>query len=115
MTREKAREAAAVMLAWADGKEVECKYSYGWERIDQPNWSWDALDYRIKPAKTLRPWTKDEVPLGAWMRFKLLPSTRLIISDVTLSINFKQWLEDREHSLDGGKTWKPCGVEEESK
>ena len=71
----------------------------------------DAIE-AIKVMPTLRPWTADEVPLGAWMRFKILPSTRLIISSVTSSIDFKQWLEDREHSTDGGKTWLPCGVEE---
>jgi len=115
MTKEQTIEAIRIMQAYVDGKEVECKYPYGWDRIDQPNWDWFKCQYRIKPTKTLRPWTVDEVPLGAWMRFKLLPSTRLIISDVNWSINFKQWLEEREHSLDGGKTWKPCGVEEESK
>jgi hypothetical protein len=26
-----------------------------------------------------------------------------------------QLMSEYEHSLDGGKTWKPCGVEEESK
>ena len=124
MTREKAREAAAVMLAWADGKEVECKYWYGWVTIDQPNWNWEDLDYRIKPAKTLRPWTADEVPLGAWLRYKgNQQSIRfLIVSNMERGIAgynthwpYQALLEEMEHSLDGGKTWLPCGVEEESK
>jgi len=25
------------------------------------------------------------------------------------------WLDEREHSIDNGKTWLPCGVMEESK
>jgi hypothetical protein len=25
------------------------------------------------------------------------------------------WLDEREHSIDGGKNWLPCGVVEESK
>ena len=125
MTREETRAAILIMEAYLDGYEIQhrtkkCDSRSGlkpdWCDTDAPWWDFDSYDYRIKPtAKTLRPWTADEVPLGAWMRFKLLPSTRLIISSGTLSINFKQWLEEREHSTDGGKTWKPCGVEEESK
>jgi len=118
VTREQTIEAIRVMQAYVDGKEVEVQRPIAgsvWLPASEPRWDWFNSNYRIKPTKTLRPWTADEVPLGAWMRFKLLPSTRLIISSGTLSINFKQWLEDREHSLDGGKTWLPCGVEEESK
>jgi hypothetical protein len=25
------------------------------------------------------------------------------------------WLDEREHSIDGGKNWLPCGVVEEAK
>lgn len=117
MTRKQTIEAIRVMQESVDGKEVESKHitSHNWVLDKTPRWNWDNFDYRIKPTATLRPWTADEVPLGAWMRFKILPNTRLIISYVTPSINFKQWLEDREHSLDGGKTWLPCGVVEEAK
>ena len=30
-------------------------------------------------------------------------------------VSLQQLLESREYSLDGGKTWLPCGVMEESK
>lgn len=123
MTREQTIEAIRVMQAYVDGKEVECKYWYGWVRIDQPNWNWDDLDYRIKPTKTLRPWTKDEVPLGAWLRSKENGWRALIFEvrrDGQMEINNSSItpysaLRYCEHSTDGGKTWKPCGVEEESK
>jgi len=117
MTREQTKEAIRVMQAYVDGKEIESVSRMGivWMRAPEPCWDWLNCDYQIKPTPVLRPWTEDEVPLGAWMRFKIFPSTRLIISDVNWSINFKQWLEEREHSLDGGKTWLPCGVVEESK
>ena len=115
MTREQTIEAIRVMQAYVDGKEVEYLRIGIWNLITTPCWNWNSIEYRIKPTSTLRPWTVDEVPLGAWRRVKRLPSERAIIAHVALSINFKQWLEEREHSTDGGKTWLPCGVMEESK
>ena len=123
MTKEKAREAAQVMLAWADGKEVECKYPYGWDKVDMPNWDWLAFTYRIKPTATLRPWTPDEVPLGAWMRSRQGIWRSLIVavdSNGKIIVHYRgiereDGLEHYEHSLDGGKTWLPCGVVEEAK
>ena len=115
MTKQQAREAAAVMLAWADGKQVE--YSLrghdNWEPNEAPCWSWAGCDYRIKP--TLRPWTADEVPLGAWMRFKRNPQDRVLLGWVSVQSDRDLWLDEREYSTDGGKTWLPCGVMEESK
>jgi len=114
MTREQAREAAAVMLAWADGKEVESRLhgKIEWLPNDSPTWDWAWNDYRIKPAKTLRPWTADEVPLGAWMRSKRNPQDRMLIHWVSSQCDREMWLDKNEHSTDGGKTWLPCGVEE---
>ena len=115
MTREQTIEAIRVMQAYVDGKEVECKYPYGWDRIDQPNWNWNNLDYRIKPTPTLRPWTADEVPLGGQIRSKANTEYRMLI-DRTANHGLREgWLKSHEHSLDGGKTWLPCGVVEEGK
>ena len=115
MTREQAREAAAVMLAWADGKEVEyaLRGHSNWEPNESPCWSWAGCDYRIKP--TLRPWAADEVPLGAWIRFKKVIDDRSILAWTSTQRDRDMWLEEREHSIDGGKTWLPCGVVEEAK
>ena len=123
MTKQQAREAAAVMLAWADGKQVE--YSLRghdtWEPNEAPCWSWAGCDYRIKP--TLRPWTADEVPLGAWIRSKV-HSWKCLIIEVDIqgrigvhggNIPLDYALQNNEHSTDGGKTWLPCGVMEEAK
>jgi hypothetical protein len=128
MTREKAREAAAVMQAYVDGEEVQYSPKRGkgssfWTTTDKPLWNWEHYDYRIKPAKTLRPWTADEVPLGAWLRSKEGGWKALIFEvrrDGQMEINNSSItpysaLRYCEHSLDGGKTWLPCGVEEESK
>jgi hypothetical protein len=115
MTREQTIEAIGIMQAFVDGKDVEHLYDGKWVKIYVPRWNWDDTQYRIKPTATLRPWTADEVPLGAWMRFKATPGERHIITCVTLTLALKKWLEDREHSTDCGKTWLPCGVMEESK
>jgi hypothetical protein len=114
MTREQAREAAAVMLGWADGKEVEAMRHGGdmWYSYSNPVWDWDSYCFRLKPTATLRPWTADEVPLGAWIRFKDKPQDRYLLGWVSGQADRDMWLDEREHSTDGGLTWKPCGVEE---
>ena len=57
MTREEAREAAQVMLAYADGKEVEILKGDKW--LSYPNgqtpaFQWDLHTYRIKPELKYR-------------------------------------------------------------
>ncbi len=53
MTNDELRKAAAVMLAAAEGKEIEYldkKYTNeGYRSIKSPNWNWDRFSYRIKP------------------------------------------------------------------
>ena len=39
---------AELIKAWADGAEIQCLKSTGWETIPQPYWS-EICDYRIKP------------------------------------------------------------------
>lgn len=121
MNKEQAREAAAIMLAWADRKEVQhrikkCDSRSGlkpdWCDTDAPWWDFDSYEYRIKPTAKLRPWTADEVPLGAWLRFKRNPQDRALLLWVSVKSDRDSWFDEREHSTDGGKTWLPCGVEE---
>ena len=128
MTREQTKEAICVMQAYVDGEEVQYspkqgKGSYFWTTTDNPLWNWEHYDYRIKPTPVLRPWTSDEVPLGAWLRHRG-QGRKAVIIDVTfdqqIGIHGSYFspqfvLAYCEHSLDGGKTWLPCGVEEESK
>ena len=74
----------------------------------------------------LRPWKREEVPLGAWIRnkrdHKLMMAAMAIgnngisLSDMGLHHfihEFKLLCDAYEHSIDGGKTWHPCGVVEE--
>ena len=117
MNIEQTIEAIRVMQAFVDGNEVEYQIRGGhWVAAIPPNWNWLNTQYRIKPTATLRPWTADEVPLGAWMRTKSVQYDRWIIVHLQYSSrNREEWLDKYEHSIDGGKNWLPCGVVEEAK
>ena len=116
MTREQTIEAIRVMQAYVDGKEVQYEVpNKEWITTDQPAWNFISYNYRIKPTAKLRPWTADKVPLGAWMRFKRNPQDRVLLGWVSVQADRDLWLDEREYSTDGGKTWLPCGVVEESK
>ena len=116
MTREQTIEAIRIMQAYVDKKEVECQIPNGcWAKAMTPSWDWLNGKYRIKPTPVLRPWTADEVPLGAWIRCKKTPHDRHLLGWVSDQTDRELWLDEREHSTDGGVTWKPCGVVEEAK
>lgn len=125
MTIEETKEAIRVMQAFVDGKEIEM-YSptyLMWKAAPGPSWDFSNFDYRIKPVAKIRPWTADEVPLGAWIKSKHDHWKSLILEVDKLgkicvyggTIFREAALENHEHSTDGGKTWHPCGVMEEAK
>ena len=62
MTREEARKAAEVMLAYADGKEIEYKNGAlkDWGITSVPTFNWGSNDYRIKPGSKYRPFKDAE-------------------------------------------------------
>ena len=117
MNIEQTKEAIRVMQAFVDGKEVEAVSPAGkWETAITPRWGWDDTQYRIKHTLSLRPWTADEVPLGAWMRTTgSKHGRRIMICGTYDESTRKTWLVTSEHSIDGGKTWLLCGVMEEAK
>ena len=117
MNKEQTKEAILVMQAFVDGKEVQSHFAglERWDTLISPKWNWDDCAYRIKPTTVLRPWTTDEVPLGAWMRGISSGGYRWLIHTSSADHTRKEWLEHNEHSTDGGKTWLPCGVMEEAK
>lgn len=49
--RAEARRMAEVMLAFADGAEVESDpiSSNEWRAVQHPNWDWYTANYRVKP------------------------------------------------------------------
>jgi hypothetical protein len=75
MTKQEVLEAANVMIAYANGKKIGTRPRRSTEPLlgilYVPTWNWEQKDYCVIPDPTYRPWTADEVPLGAWMRFKL--------------------------------------------
>jgi hypothetical protein len=116
MNIEQTKEAIRVMQAFVDGNEVESMYDGKWAIIYAPRWNWDNTEYRIKPTAKLRPWTADEVPLWCQLRSKSYhPDHRYLITTSGHTTLREVWLNEYEHSIDGGKTWLHCGVVEESK
>ena len=141
MNISQAKQYLPFIQAVAEGKTIQfnSEDGKGWRDCSDehyPNTSFElwALErgcYRIKPTPQLRPWKPEEVPVGALIHFdeddsKKLPSIILDVSTdgkVTFcakgsimtieleSMIMKGWLHC-EHSLDHGKTWLPCGVEE---
>ncbi len=80
MTREEARKAAEVMLAYADGEQIECKYKEerSWYLRNNPAFEWYSFDYRIKDKPKYRPFKDAEecwqemqkhLPFG-WVKHK---------------------------------------------
>ena len=116
MTKEQTIEALKVMQAFVDGKEVISMYTPA-VTADDPYWNWgdDTKMYHIKLTPILRPWTADEVPLGAWIRVKLDPKCRWVIVNVPIDNVRMEFFLRNEHSTDKGVTWHPCGVMEETK
>lgn len=126
MTIEQTKEAIRIMQAFVDGKEIEM-YSptyLMWKAVPSPFWDFSNFNYRIKPVAKIRPWRTDEVPIGAILRYKgNNHSTRTLIvcnqekglCGYNTHFAYDYLRDYMEHSTDGGKTWHPCGVMEETK
>ena len=116
MNIEQTIEAIRVMQAFVDGKELISMRTPA-VTADDPYWNWgnDTKMYHIKPTPVLRPWTADEVPLGMQVRKQSDPTSRWLIGNTGSHNDRLKYVENHEHSIDGGKTWLPCGVMEEAK
>ncbi len=112
-----------LVAAWWDG-ELEASWSSGWGPARNiPGAYSDPDAYRIRPKPTLRPWKPEEVPVGAvirlrnretvhsWMIVGFSSETNCIAIGQAGERDIRD-LAQYEHSLDGGKTWSACGVEE---
>lgn len=65
MTKEEARKAAEVMMAYADGKEIEfkCKKAENWQLCKEKGvlfFNWQDSEYCIKKEPTYRPFKNKE-------------------------------------------------------
>lgn len=89
---------------------------WGWGRVHDSNCDYN---FPAEPRRMLIPWTKDNCPLGAWIRDKVYHQERsLSMIFVATREQFRcvNWYtydyaaRKLEHSLDGGKTWAACGT-----
>lgn len=134
MNQQQAKELLPIITAFAEGKEVQ--YNIG--TIENPCWNIhkdlafnsSIKYYRIKPPEpkppVYREWVEQETPIGALTRFKTKSNDSLDcfvilncdskgIYFINRAGNIEHYrylvlLNNREHSLDNGKTWLPCGV-----
>lgn len=128
MTREEWKARLPLIQAFVDEKRVQF-YSdkSGWKDAYNVSFTDPVNNYRIAPEPRLRPWTAEEVPVGALVRENRQPSFVCLITmrweygfafnDLSniRSTGFENALMGMEHSTDGGKTWLPCGVLEGEK
>ena len=128
-------------LAWAQGKRVEAEALGATERVwglihplGTASGYWNpnvfgglACGCRFRlapelPAKKWRPWTPEEVPVGVKMRERectgwFTPTCagdgeiEIVVDGKIQKVKLTELADNHEHSLDGGKTWLPCGVE----
>lgn len=56
-------EQIKIMTACGEGKAIEFRPigAETWFSVIDPLWNWEVMEYRIKPEKKLRPYTKEEL------------------------------------------------------
>lgn len=125
-------ELKPVMLAWLNEHPIQYRVRESlpwadWEPITAlPDFNAYSF-WRVKPEKKLRPWKPEEVPIsGVIYRTKSWPDRWFLVKETYLSDGVRYIVLETsrgglhtsdlfavfEHSIDGGKTWHPCGVEE---
>lgn len=125
MTKEKHLE---LTEAFWNG-DLEFLYDDGWHPSAwNPPHDSNLDHYRIRPKPALRPWKPEEVQVGALIMKKADAEAKLFYRGVITYaddggipqpcgrsfrwLKFDELLQEYEYSIDGGKTWLPCGVEE---
>lgn len=130
MTIEGLKKNWLVVVAFHDGKTIQVKHNSvsgdAWEDCSRPTLSPD-YSYRIKPEPKLRAWTGSEVPIGAIVCSKNPKehgNFRYLITGYSTgnvfvgafgsssACSLQSCFQDYNHSIDGGKTWHPCGIVE---
>jgi hypothetical protein len=123
-----------LVAAWWDGELEFNYYDTGWSKAKGTPANDSSLAcYRIRPKPTLRPWKPEEVPMPCLLKVrpdclayvydkKLVWQALAVTSDGVAALSpttglgvvqdFKTMLDIGLCSVDGGKTWSACGVEE---
>lgn len=130
--REYAKANRHIGEAWEDGKTIQFRPNkdskwHDWSVDVRPSFCCPSDQWRIKPEPPqpkFRAWEPDEVPVGCIVSLKH-DTARIsksvlfhcngvmvwtgfdVLNPNTLNDALKWW----DHSIDGGKTWRPCGVE----
>lgn len=114
-----------IMVLWLNGKKIQVKRTNvlddTWTDFIGTDPSFDSTvwEWRVKPEPKLRPWKPEEVPVGALVILECRKLKGIILSiDLTCGtvligkheLPISELHTDLKHSLDGGKTWHPCGV-----
>lgn len=131
MTREQAQrllDNIEILSAYVEEKTIQFRMPNSIEWTDcvggpDPHMDRYAI-YRIKPSPSYRPWTPEEVPVGALFksqfgmefiimgRIGMYPNSIEISAINTVRGGWQSFTIDNHctYSLDHGKTWQPCGV-----
>ena len=56
MTRKRCKELLPIMQAFAEGKEIQFKENNTWKTVEEVDYSWNPVYYRIKPTEEYRPY-----------------------------------------------------------
>ena len=92
MTREEARQAAEVMMAYAEGKEIELngRSSCGcqmWEETSDPTFNWYDFMYRTKTKPKYRPFKSKEECWNEMLKHQPFGWVKEISSEMLYLIN----------------------------
>ena len=117
MNIKQCKEYLPYVQAAAEGKTIQVNTSaFGWIDFTGDIELFPVDKLRIKPVTTFRPWTADDMPIGAVVRNKKDPKMKRILTGVDERYAFLAvggWLTFLDllsgwELLDG----KPCGVKE---
>lgn len=119
-------EAKEAREAWERGEPIQIKTEEEkeWRSFDYtnccPRFEIPQFFWRPAPKQKLRAFKRDEVPVGALVRYALTNGRRLIVTECwddgfiagSDRFSFECGKDSLDLSTDGGKTWEPFGVVE---
>ena len=92
MTREEVKKAAEVMIAFAEGAEIQYSHKgqnnwMNWINESSPSFDWQAFDYRIKPESQYRPFETQEECWNEMLKHQPFGWVKEISSEMLYLIN----------------------------
>ena len=100
MTIKEIRDAAKVMEAYANGKEIQCNDNYlgnrKWVTTDNPSFNWDKYAYRIKPEPKYRPFKSQEECWNEMLKHQPFGFVKSKVKGYFHLIGLVQWASELE-------------------